>query len=331
MRSLQLPPAAPVHVRLTRGVWESLKLREQTARMKHRGGGPPRPPRGWMVVLGIACAGAAVGTVLVLTTNNSPHTQSAAGPGAQTYAEAAAPVPTNRVTGSGTAMVQLRGDTATVSLRTTGLLNGSPHLMHIHAGGLGGCPPASAARIHNGHRAISTGDGIRFYGPAMTSLTEYGSTSGATPTNYDLDLYAASGNIRYSRTIVVKPLLASLIRRGNAVILVHGIDYDRNHKYDFAALGVSDLDEELPAEATAPALCGTLRASHQRIAGRESGRSSTTSVASVDQRTVPATAGRVSALSLLCQVTSARATARMHAVRMRFRVSPRALGRLRNQ
>jgi len=53
----------------------------------------------------------------------------------------------------------LNGDVATVSVATASLLNGAPHAMHIHAGGLGVCPPASAATLHNGHLSISTTDG----------------------------------------------------------------------------------------------------------------------------------------------------------------------------
>ena len=49
--------------------------------------------------------------------------------------------------------------------------------MHIHAGGKGICPPASAARLHNGHLSISTSNGIRFYGPPEVALTTSGDTS----------------------------------------------------------------------------------------------------------------------------------------------------------
>jgi hypothetical protein len=180
-------------------------------------------------------------------------------PSVQAYAATVAAVPTNHVTGSGTATVQLRGDTATVALDTSGLLNGSPHLAHIHGEGLGTCPTAANARLHNGHLSISTGDAIRLYGSTLTSFTEWGSTSGAVPTNIDMNRYPASGNIRYKRTITVSRLVADLIRDRDAVIVVHGIDYNYNHIYDFAALGVSDLDKALPGEATAPALCGPLR------------------------------------------------------------------------
>jgi hypothetical protein len=79
------------------------------------------------------------------------------------------------------------------------------------------------------------------------------------PNNVDFSRYPATGSIRYTRKIILAPIVASLIRQNNAVIVVHGIDYNDNHEYDFAALGVSDLDKTFPGEATAPALCGPLR------------------------------------------------------------------------
>ena len=58
-------------------------------------------------------------------------------------------VPTNHVTGTGNATVRLSGDVATVTVTTSGLDNDDSlvHAMHIHAGGKGECPPASAARV----------------------------------------------------------------------------------------------------------------------------------------------------------------------------------------
>jgi hypothetical protein len=118
-----------------------------------------------------------------------------------------------------------------------------------------------------------------------------------------MNLYPASGNIRYSRTVTVTPELASLIRQGDAVIVVHGIDYDNNHVYDFRALGVSDLDKTLPGEATAPALCGPLVAFPQASAATgqdRPGSASTTYAASL----VPDVAPRrqLRSVALLCHI-----------------------------
>ena len=216
-------------------------------------------PRRWYLYPALALLVTVVVVVVVVVVASSGGSSSP-GQSGQSFSAVAAPVPTNRVTGSGSATIALNGDAATVTVHTRGLLNGSPHLMHIHAGGIGACPPASAARLHNGNLAISTGNGISYYGPTQVSLTEYGSTSGAVPNNIQLYRYPADGSINYTRVVSITPALARLIREGNAVIVVHGIDYNHNGIYDFQALGVSDLDKTLTGEATAPALCGAFKA-----------------------------------------------------------------------
>jgi hypothetical protein len=213
-----------------------------------------------ITLLGAALVASLVAVVVLAASTSSNSSP----PPVQPYSAALPAVPTNHVTGSGRVTVQLHGDTATVTLTTTGLLGGSPHLMHIHGLGLGTCPTAANARPHNGHLSISTGDAIHQYGSTLVSLTEWGSVSGSVPTNIDLNRYPASGSIHYVRTITVPKLAADLIRDDDAVIVVHGIDYNYNHIYDFQALGVSDLDRTLPGEATAPALCGTLRPAPNR-------------------------------------------------------------------
>ena len=190
----------------------------------------------------------AVVAVIVLSSSGSSK------PSGQPFAATAQPVPTNRVTGGGTANVVLRGDTVTATVLVHGLIN-QPHAMHIHAGGLGACPSASAARLHNGHLSISTGNGIKFYGPPQVSLTTSGDTSPRSIV--DFSRYPSIGNINYQRTLTVPPGVAAAIRAGNAVFVVHGINYDGTGFYD-DFLGPSDLDSKLPGEATAPALCGTL-------------------------------------------------------------------------
>jgi hypothetical protein len=177
--------------------------------------------------------------------------------------DALTPIPTNHVTGAGTATLRLRGNVATVTLKTNGLLNGAPHAMHIHAFGQGRCPPASAARLHNGHRAISTTNGAPFYGGPVTSLTTRGDTT--TKSIIAFNRYPATGAIRYTRRIVVSPRIAGALRRSNGVIIIHGIDYDGNGVYG-NVLSKSDLNPVVPAEATAPALCGPLHAVPQRTA-----------------------------------------------------------------
>ena len=164
-------------------------------------------------------------------------------------------VPTNHVTGAGKADIRLKGNLATVTLHTNGLLNGAPHAMHIHAGKLGQCPPATAAHLHNGHEAISTTNGASYYGPPRTSLTTKGDTSQASILAFPR--YPATGDIGYSRTFKLTPKVARFVKENNAVIVVHGIDFNGNGVYD-GSLDRSELNPDVQGETTAPALCGPL-------------------------------------------------------------------------
>ena len=160
----------------------------------------------------------------------------------------------------------------------------APHALHIHAGGQGQCPPASAARLHNNHLAISTTDGIRFYGPPVTALTTSGDTTPASILAFGR--FPAVGNIRYVRTITVPAPVAAYIRANNAVIVAHGIDYDGSGLYD-GVLDRSDLNKSLPGTATAPALCGPVRAS-QTVAAAGGARVYTASLSLLDGAPVAA-------------------------------------------
>ena len=182
------------------------------------------------------------------------------------FASSAQPVPTNHVTASGTAKLQLNGDTVSVNIDANGLLNGSAHAMHIHAGAQGICPTASAARLHNGNYSINTGDGLAYYGQPRASLTTYGDTSASYNSIVAFPRFPAVGDIRYSRTFTVPAKLADQIKAGNAVLVIHGIDYNYNGIYD-DVLGTSDLSKALPTEATAPALYGPLFSTQTSRAG----------------------------------------------------------------
>ncbi|MBW1600981.1 hypothetical protein JJV70_02445 [Streptomyces sp. JJ66] len=165
------------------------------------------------------------------------------------------PVPFSKVKGSGTAMVTLKGNHATVKVKANGLLREAPHAQHFHIAAKGQCPPASAARTVNGRKSIFTTDGAPFYGPIGTSLTTTGDTS--PDSGLAIDRFPVGSTIDYHRTIKVSDAAAKSLREGTAVVVVHGIDVNGNGKYD-DVLGPSDLDKSLPAEATNPALCGPL-------------------------------------------------------------------------
>ena len=214
------------------------------------GNGGGRLRRYWWAIAGlVVVVAAAVGAAVVLTSGSSTT-----GPG-QLFEAVLQPVPDNHVTGSGTAAVTLHGDRATVTVDTTGLLNGASHPMHIHAFGEGICPPAAAARLYNGHLAISTTDGLKYYGPMAAALTLSGDTS--MDSMLAFSRYPTTGTIHYRRTLVITTAAANAIRNGNAVVVVHGIDYDHSGHYD-NVLNRSELDSAVSQDATAPALCGTL-------------------------------------------------------------------------
>lgn len=166
------------------------------------------------------------------------------------------PVPHNRVDGSGQAAVTLSGHTVKVDLTYRGLLRDAPHAMHIHDGAEGECPEAEDATRHNGHVAMSTADGQEDYGGIGASLTITGDTSPASA--LAVDRFPSAGTYHYHRSFTVADDVVTALHDGTAVIVVHGIDYNDNGKYD-AVLGQSELNPALPQEATAPALCGALR------------------------------------------------------------------------
>jgi hypothetical protein len=225
--------------KLPRGQTDAARATEH--RGSHRGGHGPLWRHRWPAV-GLLLA-AAVAAIIALTSSGSSTPQG------QLFEAALRPVPTNHVTGSGTATIRLHGNLATVTIEATGLLTGSSHLMHIHAFGQGICPPASAARLYNGHRAISASDGIPYYGPMVYALTEHSGTSATEMLAFPE--YPSTGNIHYKRTITISPAVAGAIRNGDAVIVVHGIDYDHNGIYD-NILNRSELDNAVPQEGHRP-------------------------------------------------------------------------------
>ncbi len=170
---------------------------------------------------------------------------------AASYQAALSPVTANHVTGTGASWITVKGNTAEVRIQVKGLLDGAPHGQHLHIGGKGTCP--SRARQHNGLPAISHADGAPFYGTIATSLTNIGDTSPMA--KMAVTDFPSTGSYTYSRTIVLDPQVIANLRKGTAVLVVHGIDYNDNGMYD-AVLGASELEPSVPAEATDPALCG---------------------------------------------------------------------------
>lgn len=197
-----------------------------------------------------------VGGVAISTGMSAANTTSGAAGSTGTHA---ALRPLNNAAASGQAQVVVSGNNLQVVLQARRLLKGMPHAQHIHFGAQARneCPNVRDDDNHD-HR-INTVEGIPAYGPVRVSLTKRGDTSPDSTLAVNRFPTAPEGKVAYSRTISVSDRLAERIAAGKAVIVVHGIDYNRNGKYDFRAAGASELDPSLPAEATDPALCGVLR------------------------------------------------------------------------
>lgn len=242
----------------------------------------------------LAAVGAALGLVAV------PAEVAAQSPAATTYTATLKPVPTNHVTGSGDASVQVNGNQAQVTVHTTGLVN-APHAIHIHINGQGKCPDASAAKEHNGHKAISATDGAPAYGPIMISLTTSGDTSANSA--FAVDRAPSGGSINYQRTVPIDAQTTKALSSGKAVVVVHGIDFDGSGHYD-NALGPSEDAPNLTQDETAPALCGVLAAASSPApggGGGGGGGAATTTAApgGVVVNTPSGAGGAVTALSVV--------------------------------
>lgn len=146
----------------------------------------------------------------------------------------------------------LHGDQLKLKITSHGLAAGAPHAQHIHVGGMGTCPSPNATGTGvNGHLLVK--DAMKNYGMPMVSLTTSGDTSAKSA--LAVERFPA-GDDTYERTITLDAKSLQAVKDGSAVIVQHGIDYNKNGKYD--GPGKSDLDPSLPEEATDPATCGVL-------------------------------------------------------------------------
>jgi Cu/Zn superoxide dismutase len=167
------------------------------------------------------------------------------------------PVALNGVDGSGTALVTVRGTRIDIAMAASGLLADAPHAAHIHFGedARHECPGASDDLDASG--TLNTSEGGPAYGPVAVSLTKTGDTSPASALAIDRFDTAPRGNLTYERgQIKVSQDVAKAVTRGEAVIVIHGVDHNHSGAYDGAT--ASDLDPSLPTEATDPALCGVI-------------------------------------------------------------------------
>ncbi|MBM7804253.1 hypothetical protein JOD57_000090 [Geodermatophilus bullaregiensis] len=182
---------------------------------------------------------------------------------------------------SGTGMVTLEGNSATVVIEAGGFLAGAPHAQHFHIAAQGQCP--TDADDENGDGFVSVTEGAPYYGAIGSSLTTSGDTSPGSGLAIDRFPTADDGSISYERTFDVTEDVQQSFAAGTAVLVLHGVDEDGSGAYDGDVM--SDLDPSLPMEATAPAACAPLVAAQMGTAptgGAETGAGST---AGVEQQT----------------------------------------------
>jgi hypothetical protein len=160
----------------------------------------------------------------------------------------------------GSAEVTVRHRRLTVDVDVRRVVEDMPHAMHIHFGKKARheCPTVGQDDT-NGDLRIETLEGAPAYGPVRVSFTERGATGPGSVLAIGRFPTAPHGEIHYDRHMRTSSRVAEGIRNGDAVVVVHGVDYNGNGKYDFRSAGKSDLDPALPAEATDPAACGVLR------------------------------------------------------------------------
>lgn len=181
----------------------------------------------------------------------------AAPAGAATVSYQATLAPLNGSTGSGTLMLSLDGNQATITEQATGLAatfkNAPyPHVQHIHINGQGACPTPAADKNADG--VVNTTEGTPAYGPIGTTLSTSGATTPAAAAV--LTIAPMGATINYNRVITLDAATVAAIQANKAVIVVHGLDPTT---LSAKAQGEkSDLVPSLPLAATSPVLCGAL-------------------------------------------------------------------------
>lgn len=152
-----------------------------------------------------------------------------------------------------------------------GATPGQPHAVHIHFGAQARheCPTVRDDKDRNFR--LNVAEGVPQYGPVAVSLTRKGGTAPSDGLALErMPLADARGVFHYLRTDLKiattkdqnAAAVATAIRRGQGVVVVHGVDYNNNGRYDLQGAGKSELSPpgtNVPAEATDPAACGVLR------------------------------------------------------------------------
>lgn len=166
----------------------------------------------------------------------------------------------NGSSATGSVMISLTGDQATVTENVSGLaatFNGAPypHVQHIHIAGKGVCPTPAADTNKDG--VISTTEGGPSYGKIGTTLSTSGDTSDKAA--LDLKVGGMGASYTYERTFAMNAATIASLKAGTGVVVVHGLDPATLPAA--AQKEKSDLVPSLPLAATSPALCGSLAVS----------------------------------------------------------------------
>lgn len=178
---------------------------------------------------------------------------------------------------SGTAKAVVEGETIKhIEVHAKGLTPDAPHAQHIHYGeqAANECPTLELDSNKDGR--LDTLEGLPAYGPVVVSLNTSGDTSPASFLDVLRFPVSKDGRYDYSRSNIpfaavagtgypgadgagTAKQIAEAVRDGEGVLVIHGLDYDKNGSYNFSnPEGGSELDPNLPAEATDPAVCGVL-------------------------------------------------------------------------
>lgn len=178
---------------------------------------------------------------------------------------------------SGTATAVVRNQKIKhIEVHADGLTPDAPHAQHIHYGeqALNECP--TLALDANADGRLNTLEGVPAYGPVVVSLNTTGDTTPASFLDVTRFPVSLDGSYDYSRDNIeftdvagtgypganglgTAKQIADAIRAGEGVIVIHGLDYDGSGAYNVSDReGASELDPNLPAEATDPAVCGLL-------------------------------------------------------------------------
>ncbi|AZI56811.1 hypothetical protein EH165_00110 [Nakamurella antarctica] len=141
-----------------------------------------------------------------------------------------------------------------------------PHLQHIHIDGMGQCPTAAADTDKNG--VVDTVEGQPSYGKIGTTLSISGATDASTAA--DVTLVPGGANYTYKRTFTINAETLAAIKANKAVVVMHGLNPATAAPAALTApnsLGVTlpGADKKVAMVATAPALCGVLKASQMVV------------------------------------------------------------------